>query len=116
LGNFLIEENLVIVHCNKGTIVAYDADNGSMKWFVAGSADTINGMVYYDGKVYIDSGADGNLHSVDIRSGKKIWNEVSPNENCYKNASFATCYLTIDANLGLLFAHDSYYIMGVNLK
>jgi outer membrane protein assembly factor BamB len=116
LGNFLIEENLVIVHCNHGTVVAYEAESGNMKWFVTESADTINGMVYYNGKIYLDSGADGYLHSINIRTGQKEWKEISPNTNCFKNASFGTCYLTIDSQSGLLYASDKYFMICINLN
>jgi outer membrane protein assembly factor BamB len=116
LGNMLVEEGRVIVHSNRGFVCSYDAETGVHQWTASDWADTINNLLYYKGKVYSASGADGNMHSLDIKTGKKYWNEISPNLNCFPNADFATAFPNLDPATGILLIEDRYFTMAVDLN
>ncbi|MDQ3140857.1 MAG: PQQ-binding-like beta-propeller repeat protein, partial [Bacteroidota bacterium] len=116
LGNMILEEDKVFVHCNRGTLVAVNTDDGHIIWKVKGTGDTIDNMVYYDGKIYMGSGADGYLHSVNVRTGHRVWKEISPNRHCYSSASFSTSPITLDPETGYLYCNDGYFQMCVDVN
>ncbi|MEP7197705.1 MAG: PQQ-binding-like beta-propeller repeat protein [Saprospiraceae bacterium] len=117
LGNMLLEEGRVIVHSNGGSVCSFDELTGKHQWTALKWADTIGKMAYYKGKVYAASGANGNIHSLNIYNGNKIWNEISPNFNCYEyDANFGTCDLSIDPNTGHMIIGDYYYTMCIDLN
>ncbi|MBK9271718.1 MAG: PQQ-like beta-propeller repeat protein [Saprospiraceae bacterium] len=116
LGNMLVEEGRVIVHSNGGSVCSFDAISGAHQWTTLKWADTINNLLYYKGKIYTASGANGRIHSLDIKTGQKIWNEQSPNLNCYPNAHFGTCYPNLDPETGIMIIDDLYFTMAIDLN
>ncbi len=70
--------------------------------------------VEYKGKLYTTS-CTGNLASIDLRTGKTIWNEDSPNDKEYSGAGFCFEAFTIDSENELLYASDGYFMMCIKL-
>nr|WP_262918683.1 PQQ-like beta-propeller repeat protein [Belliella filtrata] len=71
-SNFLIEEGKLVVNNEDQFVYCLDPISGTQLWKTRGSG-TSSYMSYLNGVVYFVGGATGNLHAVDIGSGKTVW-------------------------------------------
>jgi outer membrane protein assembly factor BamB len=87
----LVLENKVIAHLNgkeKGTVVAFDINNGSVIWKLEGESSTYSSPVKMTAiKNMIIVQGEKNLFGVSIDKGELLWKTPTPGESRFYNSS-----------------------------
>ena len=78
-SGFIVEDGIVVANCENSILYGLDAQTGSEVWQGEGAGTSsyladrcLNGIVYFSG------GSTGNIHAVDIETGKSVW-RLEPN-------------------------------------
>ena len=111
-NNMISIDNKIIVKGWAGEIYAFTKEWGTITWINSNVGHSIENMVYYNGLIFL---ADRKLVALRASSGRKAWEETSPNiSNKLREARFQNS-LTIDEETGYLYTNDGYYHMCIKI-
>lgn len=107
-------EGMILVHPSDKYMYALDPISGAEIWVNDDTGETPSDMAYHDGIVYYSSSGNGRLYAIRISNGETIWAEKSPNNHIDSRAIFKNS-VTINADLSVLYASDSFFAMSIKL-
>lgn len=115
----LYADGKLFAHSGSGSVIAYDANNGTELWKTDPDYRiiTYGCMGYYNGKLYFNANDDLNpltlpnyLFCLDASTGSLLWKDSGVVRSGMKGGIY------IDQATGLLYAQDSYRIMCIDLN
>lgn len=113
-GDIILEENVLLVLNNMGTLYAFDPESGVEIWKqqTAEWASSPVKMEAHKGILYVANGGLGcQLSAWDVHTGENYWCEYSVNAICKPDCYISSSGLTIDKERGLLYTTDGYDIL-----
>lgn len=113
--NMVLAEGKLFLNRDGKNIRALDKSTGEEIWKneIVKSENSAR-MAYHDGIIYFVSEGRGTLCALRADNGGIIWEEDSPNDDTFNGLGFRGG-LTINPDLGLLYAIDGRYVMAIKL-
>jgi outer membrane protein assembly factor BamB len=116
LSNLIIEGDLLVVKADDDHIYGFNKFSGQLLWATAHAGASPSHMKLAGNRVYYISEADAHIYGVNITDGSVQVRIRSPNEDRaeYPGAGFHGG-LAINEQLGLIYAHDHHFFMGIKI-
>jgi outer membrane protein assembly factor BamB len=114
---FIYVENKLFVKPDNRTLYQLDMETGNIIWQDLDNGSGASDMVYYDGVLYYTCSGNGKIYAVEVKTGRKIWADPSPNKyknkfngnKRYDNANIGFGGVAIDSSTGYLYTSDFYF-------
>lgn len=116
LSNLVIEGERLIVKADDDRIYGFNKYSGQLLWATANAGASPSHMKLAGQRVYYVSEADAHIYGVNIADGSVQVRIRSPNEarQEYPGAGFHGG-LAVNEQLGLIYAHDHHFFMGIKI-
>lgn len=114
-SNLLISDEKLIVKPDNGNLYALDKITGAELWKNTQSGFSPNELYLYHGYILFTASGDNGIWVHRLSDGKLMHRFQSPNKAAHSDA-YITTGLAIDAQRGLLFTSDDYYMMCLRMK
>lgn len=116
-SNMLVDGSRLLVKADNSWLFCLDKISGNTLWTKENLGDMATPMVKADGVVYYMSEGNGTIYGVRIADGKVVMEFLSPNTG--KTGTPDAKFLggvAVNPDLGLLYAHDRYYMMAIKIN